>query len=184
MSPQDRNIVPHIGAECLDQAGTSPEMAALKVYGCVDPAAAKAGRREGDSRVVFATHPSSSIRSSEAADPQKQGANITLESLKMASTLLAIPPAGVTPDQWFPGIAPQLLALLDGKEGPDLVKVSAYVMGYGVLGRKQFGAPGMSLPPCAGMPPLIDIRRYCRVERIRRAHARSNQPIALFADPR
>ncbi|KAI0125110.1 hypothetical protein BJ170DRAFT_685979 [Xylariales sp. AK1849] len=91
---------------------------------------------------VFATHPSSTVRTSEAADPQKQGANITMEAMKMASTLLAIPPTGVTADKWFPGIAPQLIALLDGKDGVDLVKVAAYVIGYGILGRKQFGAPG------------------------------------------
>ncbi|OTA57950.1 hypothetical protein K449DRAFT_386020 [Hypoxylon sp. EC38] len=91
---------------------------------------------------VFSVHPSSTVRASEAATPQKQGANITMEALKMASNLLSTPPATVSPDQWFPGIAPQLLALLDGKEGPDLVKAAAYVIGFGVLGRKQFGAPG------------------------------------------
>ncbi|KAI1132630.1 hypothetical protein F5Y10DRAFT_230977, partial [Nemania abortiva] len=91
---------------------------------------------------VFSVHPSSTVKISEAATPQKQGANITMEALKMASTLLSVPPASVKPEAWFPGIAPQLLALLDGKDGPDLAKVAAYVIGFGVLGRKQFGAPG------------------------------------------
>ncbi|ETS78659.1 hypothetical protein PFICI_08512 [Pestalotiopsis fici W106-1] len=91
---------------------------------------------------IFSTHPSSTVKASEAAGPQKQGANITMEAMKMAANLLATPPAGVTPEQWFPGIAPQLLALLDGAEGPDLVKVAAYVIGFGILGRRQFGAPG------------------------------------------
>ncbi|KAI1411006.1 hypothetical protein F5Y13DRAFT_201749 [Hypoxylon sp. FL1857] len=91
---------------------------------------------------VFSVHPSSTVRMSEAAAPQKQGANITMEALRLASNLLSTPPATVSPDQWFPGIAPQLLALLDGKDGPDLVKAAAYVIGFGVLGRKQFGAPG------------------------------------------
>ncbi|KAI3323688.1 hypothetical protein HD806DRAFT_543916 [Xylariaceae sp. AK1471] len=91
---------------------------------------------------VFSVHPSSTIRVSEAAAPQKQGANITMEALKMASTLLSVPPASVKPEAWFPGIAPQLLALLDGHDGPDLAKVAAYVIGFGVLGRKQLGAPG------------------------------------------
>ncbi|KAH8677928.1 hypothetical protein BX600DRAFT_451081 [Xylariales sp. PMI_506] len=91
---------------------------------------------------VFSTHPSNAVRASEAADPQKQGANITMEALKMATSLLAIPPLGVTPEQWFPGISSQLMVLLDGDEGPDLLKVAAYVIGYGVLGRRQFGAPG------------------------------------------
>ncbi|KAI0414029.1 hypothetical protein F5X98DRAFT_261759 [Xylaria grammica] len=91
---------------------------------------------------VFSVHPSSTVAVSEAAAPQKQGANITMEALKMASTLLSVPPASVKPDVWFPGVAPQLLALLDGDNGPDLAKAAAYVIGFGVLGRKQFGAPG------------------------------------------
>lgn len=91
---------------------------------------------------IFTTHPSSTVKASEAAGPQKQGANITMEAMKMAANLLASPPAGVAPEQWFPGIASQLLALLDGSEGPDLVKVAAYVIGFGILGRRQFGAPG------------------------------------------
>ncbi|KAI1163133.1 hypothetical protein F5B18DRAFT_351981 [Nemania serpens] len=90
---------------------------------------------------VFSVHPSSTVKISEATTPQKQGANITMEALKMASTLLSVPPAAVKPEDWFPGVAPQLLALLDGNNGPDLAKVAAYVIGFGVLGRKQFGAP-------------------------------------------
>lgn len=92
---------------------------------------------------VFSVHPSSTVKVSEAAAPQKQGANITMEAMKMATTLLSVPPATVKPEAWFPGIAPQLLALLDGNAGPDLAKVAAYVIGFGVLGRKQFGGPGM-----------------------------------------
>ncbi|KAK6956025.1 hypothetical protein Daesc_003672 [Daldinia eschscholtzii] len=91
---------------------------------------------------VFSVHPSSTIRASEAAAPQKQGANITMEALKLASNLLSTPPKTVPPEQWFFGIAPQLLTLLDGKDGADLAKAAAYVIGFGVLGRKQFGAPG------------------------------------------
>ncbi|KAK8094110.1 hypothetical protein PG997_000795 [Apiospora hydei] len=91
---------------------------------------------------VFASHPSSTVKTSEAAAPQKQGANITLEALKMATGLLAVPPASVEAEKWFSGIAPQLLDLLDGKEDADLVKAAAYIIGYGILGRKQFGAPG------------------------------------------
>ncbi|KAI1656289.1 hypothetical protein F4813DRAFT_390968 [Daldinia decipiens] len=91
---------------------------------------------------VFSVHPSSTVKPSEAAAPQKQGANITMEALKLASNLLSTPPAIIAPEQWFPGIASQLLVLLDGKDGADLAKAAAYVIGFGVLGRKQFGAPG------------------------------------------
>ncbi|KAI0143049.1 hypothetical protein GGR57DRAFT_371055 [Xylariaceae sp. FL1272] len=91
---------------------------------------------------VFSVHPSSTVSAQEFATTQKQGANITMEALKMASNLLTIPPTTVKPEAWFPGIAPQLLKLLDGTEGNDLTKAAAYVIGYGVLGRRQFGAPG------------------------------------------
>ncbi|KAH7040220.1 LOW QUALITY PROTEIN: uncharacterized protein B0I36DRAFT_370993 [Microdochium trichocladiopsis] len=91
---------------------------------------------------VFSVHPSTTIKNSEAASAQKQGANITMEALKMASNLIAVPPTGVKPEEWYPGIAPQLLTLLEGDKGEDLAKVAAYVIGFGVLGRRQFGAPG------------------------------------------
>lgn len=91
---------------------------------------------------VFAVHPLSTVRTSEVGTPQKQGAYITMEALRLATNLLSAPPSTVAPDQWYAGIAPQLLTLLDGKEGPDLVRAAAFVIGFGVLGRKQFGAPG------------------------------------------
>ncbi|KAI0388984.1 hypothetical protein F5Y17DRAFT_470024 [Xylariaceae sp. FL0594] len=102
---------------------------------------------------IFSVHPTSTVRPSEAATPQKQGANITMEALKMATNLLSAPPSSVTPEAWFPGIAPQLLALLDGNDGPDLARVAAYVIGFGVLGRKQLGAPG-----AADISEVIDLR--------------------------
>lgn len=91
---------------------------------------------------VFSVHPSSTVKMSEAADPQKKGANITHEALELASRLVSNPPASVTPDVWYSGVAPQLLRLLDGDEGPELLKAVAYVIGFGVLGRKASGAPG------------------------------------------
>jgi len=94
---------------------------------------------------VFSVHPSSTFNGAEAAEPQKQGANITQEALSMATQLLATPPSAVAPEKWFPGIAPQLLALLDGQDGYELTKVASYVIGFGILGRKKFGAPGKPL---------------------------------------
>lgn len=91
---------------------------------------------------VFSVHPSSIVRLSEAATPQKQGANITHEALTMATRLLATPPAAVDAETWYSGISSQIMALLDGQDGPELTRVAAYVVGYGILGRKQFGAPG------------------------------------------
>lgn len=92
---------------------------------------------------VFAVHPSTTVKTSEAANPQKTGANITMEALKMASNILATPPAGTKPEDWFEAISGQLIELLDGAGDRDLVKVAAYVIGFGILGRRQFGAPGM-----------------------------------------
>lgn len=92
---------------------------------------------------VFSVHPSNTeTSSSEGANPQKQGASITHEALSMAAKLIAYPPRSASPGEWYQAVAPQLLALLDGKEGPELMKVAAYVIGFGILGRKQTGAPG------------------------------------------
>jgi hypothetical protein len=92
---------------------------------------------------VFSVHPSSTVKVSEAAVPQKKGANITHEALEMSSRLISTPPASVTPDAWYSGVSPPLLRLLDGDEGPELMKAAAYIIGFGILGRKASGAPGM-----------------------------------------
>ncbi|KAM7209576.1 hypothetical protein V8F20_000314 [Naviculisporaceae sp. PSN 640] len=91
---------------------------------------------------VFAVHPSSTVRSSEAAAAQKKGANITLEALQMATRIVAAPPQSVPPDTWYASVAPQLLQLLDGGEGPELAKAVAYIIGFGILGTRTLGAPG------------------------------------------
>ena len=93
---------------------------------------------------VFAVHPSSSAaRFSEASAPQKDGANITQEALAMASQLISLPPSSTSPEAWFSGVSKQLLPLLDGNEGLELTKVASYIIGFGILGRKSTGAPGM-----------------------------------------
>jgi hypothetical protein len=98
---------------------------------------------------VFSMHPSSSVRLSEVAEPQKQGANITQEALTMATRLIAKVPAASDAETWYADIAPQLLSLLDGKRGPELAKVAAYIIGFGILGQRQSGAPGKRAV-CAG----------------------------------
>jgi hypothetical protein len=45
-------------------------------------------------------------------------------------------------DAWYSAIAPQLFSLLDGEDGLEMVKVAAFIIGYGILGRKALGAPG------------------------------------------
>lgn len=86
-------------------------------------------------------------RPSKAGEQQKRrNATITQEAMAMASRLLSTPPASVSADAWFAGIAPQLMEILDGDHGLELTKVAAYVVGFGILGRRQFGAPGR-VPP-------------------------------------
>ena len=66
----------------------------------------------------------------------------------MASNIISNPPVDVDPNDWFRNIAPQLLALLDGKEGSDLVKVAAYIIGFGILGRRKFSFRGKHFNCC------------------------------------
>ncbi|KAK7753843.1 hypothetical protein SLS62_004209 [Diatrype stigma] len=99
------------------------------------------GGVEASLEFVFSVHPSSTVMPSEAAVPQRRGGNITMESLKMATNILSIPPVDVDAREWYQSIAPQLFALLDGKD-PDLIKAAAYVIGFGILGRRKFGSRG------------------------------------------
>ena len=93
---------------------------------------------------VFSVHPSNTENSSEAGSSQKQGASITHEAVAVATRLLASVPAVMTPQEWFSGISGQLFRLMDGEAGPDLVKTAAQIVGFGILGKKQLGAPGKS----------------------------------------
>ncbi|KAF6826606.1 protein required for cell [Colletotrichum plurivorum] len=96
----------------------------------------------GTMEFIFSVHPSSTLKASEAATPQKRGANITQEAMAVVTRILTSPAATVSPEDWFSAVAPQLMVLLDGKEGPELITAAAQIIMYGVLGRKQFGAPG------------------------------------------
>lgn len=116
---------------------------------------------------VFSVHPSSTVSSSEAATPQAAGANITQEALNMAAKMIAYPPSTVPQDTWYTTIAPQLFTLLDGNDGQELMKVASYVIGFGILGRSQSGAPGKSEvltgPMLEGTRALI-LSRHCGLE--------------------
>jgi len=92
---------------------------------------------------IFSMHPSSTaVTREEEATPQKKGANITPEALAMAAKLLSSTPPGITDQVWIDAIAPQLFHLLDGNDGPELARVAAHVVAFGILGRKRLGAPG------------------------------------------
>lgn len=98
----------------------------------------------GTMEFVFSVHPSSTLKASEAAAPQKRGANITQEAMAVVTRIITSPPTIVSTEDWFSAVAPQLIVLLDGKEGPELTTAAAQIIMFGVLGRKQFGAPGES----------------------------------------
>jgi hypothetical protein len=96
---------------------------------------------------IFQVHPSTvqktSAGQSQTAD--SRGSSISLEALNAASLLISAPPSNFSPDAWFSAIAPQLFALLDGEGGLELVKAASFIIGYGILGRKALGAPGMGI---------------------------------------
>jgi len=90
---------------------------------------------------ILSVHPSSAGYNTAAN--AGRGAPITQEALNAASKLLSTPPAGMSPDDWFSGIAPQLLSLLEGEGEPEMDRAAAFVIGFGILGRKIYGAPGV-----------------------------------------
>ncbi|KAL9485068.1 hypothetical protein ACSS6W_003857 [Trichoderma asperelloides] len=92
---------------------------------------------------VFAVHPSNTGRpTNDGGSRGKEGAAITHEAVAVATKLLSSVPASTNAQQWFDGISGQLFALFDGEAGPDVAKTAAQIVGFGILGKKQFGAPG------------------------------------------
>ncbi|KAL7934864.1 hypothetical protein V8C35DRAFT_300017 [Trichoderma chlorosporum] len=92
---------------------------------------------------VFAVHPSNTGKPADDSGSRgKQGAAITHEAVAVATKLLSSVPALMSAQEWFNGISGQLLALFDGEAGPDVAKTAAQIVGFGILGKKQFGAPG------------------------------------------
>lgn len=102
---------------------------------------------------VFSVHPSGTVPQTDETKPDKRGANIAPEALAMATQLLSSIPPAISDQTWIDAITPQLFHLLDGKEGAELARVSAYVTSFGILGRRKLGAPGASraitIPPTA-----------------------------------
>lgn len=96
----------------------------------------------GTLEFVFSVHPSSAGRAEGSEQAQKQGASITHEAVAVATKLLSSVPASMTADDWFRGISSQLFGLFDGEGGADLARTAAQMVGYGILGKKQYGAPG------------------------------------------
>ena len=96
---------------------------------------------------IFAVHSSTSQKTGtgEAQTVESRGSGISIEALNAASRLLSSPPSDYSPEAWFSAIGPQLFSLLDGEGGLEMVKTASFIIGYGILGRKALGAPGMSM---------------------------------------
>ncbi|CEJ79933.1 hypothetical protein VHEMI00144 [[Torrubiella] hemipterigena] len=92
--------------------------------------------------LVFMVHPSTSRGAKDSKESQKQGANITQESVAVATKLLSTVPSDMSPEAWFGGISEQIFSLIDGSSGPELSQTAAQIVGYGILGKRSLGAPG------------------------------------------
>ena len=77
----------------------------------------------------------------ESQSSQRGGPAFSVEKLGQVSKLLTSIPSSVTPNAYYSAIAPQLLELLD-EDGTEMCRAAAYVIGIGILGRRQHGAPG------------------------------------------
>lgn len=109
---------------------------------------------------VLSVHPSSA----GFGDTMKggRGSGISHDALNAASRLLSTPPAGMSPDEWFSGIAPQLFSLLQGEGEPEMDRAAAFIIGFGILGRRQYGAPGK----CTSSHILWNTNTLCRYARL------------------
>ena len=77
-----------------------------------------------------------------ADSERRTSPRIHLDAVTQASRLLAAVPSSLTPAEFFDKVGPQLLRLLDGEAGSDMIRVAGYVIGSGILGRKSLGSPG------------------------------------------
>lgn len=90
---------------------------------------------------VLSVHPSNSRYDASAGGGK--GSGMSHEALNAASRLLSVAPNGVPQERWFSSIAPQIFSLLQGDGEPEMDRAAAFIIGFGILGRKQYGAPGM-----------------------------------------
>ncbi|KAK5997237.1 hypothetical protein PT974_02591 [Cladobotryum mycophilum] len=96
----------------------------------------------GTMEFVFAVHPSNNGQPADTGGREKEGVAITHEAVAVATKLLSSVPSSMSAEEWFQGVSGQLFALLDGEAGADIARTAAQVVGFGILGKKQFGAPG------------------------------------------
>ncbi|KHJ35390.1 putative protein required for cell viability [Erysiphe necator] len=123
----------------LVQPGRIPERLRENLISTLAQVPLRANGVQDTIEFILSIHPSTN---SINATSTGRTSFITHDALNAISRLLSSHPATISAEAWFNGIAPQLLYLLLGNEGQDLDKVVAYVIGFGILGRKQYGSPG------------------------------------------
>ncbi|KAF2667929.1 hypothetical protein BT63DRAFT_457231 [Microthyrium microscopicum] len=80
--------------------------------------------------------------SKAGSEPLKDGIILTPEAMSQATRILTSVPSSVSVDEYYTRIAPQLLDLLSGTEGPEFAKAAAFIIANGILHKKNIGAPG------------------------------------------
>ena len=88
--------------------------------------------------IIFRAQSSAStaqMQSSSAFPP------VSLDVLQIISKLLSSPPKALSPGQYFRGIAPQLLELLD-EDDDEARRVASFMISSGILSKRATGAPG------------------------------------------
>lgn len=107
----------------------------------------------------MAVHPSTQGPQSDHRsenNSRRRGPGITPDALHAVTRLISSPPSFVRPRDWFHGIAPQLVTLLDSIDDKELASVAAYMIGS-ILCLEKYGRPGREGWEALAQPILEDI---------------------------
>jgi len=111
-----------------------------------------------------------------------RGSAISHEALNYLAKLFSLPAKDMSPDEWFATIAPQLFDLLDGRGQPEMDRTAAYIIGFGILGLRQYGLPGSSSYHLTRSD--TNCCRYSWMESIRRSNLPMSRPFTRVQTPR
>lgn len=92
----------------------------------------------------------------EGSGRLSQGPLLPVEAIVQATKLLSSVPSSMTAESFITKLAPQLHALLDGQDGPEMSKAAGHIVS-GILGRKALGAPDKIGWKTFGLPILRSI---------------------------
>ncbi|KAF2460935.1 hypothetical protein BDY21DRAFT_135693 [Lineolata rhizophorae] len=105
--------------------------------------------------IDFVSTPHARLLDGQQQKPS-EGPAVTLEALGQVSQILSSPPS-MPSQEYFTRLAPQLLQMLDGADGQELVKAAAFIIGKGILGKRSLGAPGATGWEIFATPMLTSI---------------------------